>query len=96
MISLDLMKSSEVRIAGDRSNSTVAALAFRIFCQYYCIFQVTSRLYLKNSNHFLGIFVILVRSHAFIIPDDFIRSNEIIKTKGPIYEVIGRFVLMIY
>ena len=32
-------------------------------------------------------------SLAILTSDDFIRSNEIIKTKWPIYEVIGHFVI---
>ena len=32
---------------------------------------------------------------AILTSDDFIRSNEIIRTKWPIYEVIAHFVLMI-
>ena len=35
------------------------------------------------------------RSPAFLTSDDFIRSNEIIRTKWPIYVVIGHFVLTI-
>ena len=35
------------------------------------------------------------RSPAFLISDDFIRSNEIIRTKWPIYLLISHFVLMI-
>ena len=37
----------------------------------------------------------LDQSPAFLTSDDFIRSNEIIRTKWPIYVVIGHFVLMI-
>ena len=33
-------------------------------------------------------------SSAFLTSDDFIRSNEIIRTKWPTYVVIGHFVLM--
>ena len=39
--------------------------------------------------------VLLDRSLVFLTSDDFIRSNEIIRTKWPIYVVIGHFVLMI-
>ena len=35
------------------------------------------------------------RSPAILTSDDFIRSNEIIRTKWPIYVVIGHFVLTI-
>ena len=35
-------------------------------------------------------------SPAFLTYDDFMRSNEIIRTKWPIYVVIGHFVLMIW
>ena len=35
------------------------------------------------------------RSPAILTSDDFLRSNEIIRTKWPIYVVIGHFVLMI-
>ena len=38
----------------------------------------------------------LDRLPAFLTSDDFIRSNEIIRTKWPIYEVIRHFVVMIY
>ena len=41
------------------------------------------------------VFSLLDRSPAFLTFDDFIRSNEIIRTKWPIYEVISYFVLMI-
>ena len=37
----------------------------------------------------------LDRSPAFLTSDDFIRSNEIIRTKWPIYVVISHFVLTI-
>ena len=37
----------------------------------------------------------LDRSPTSLISDDFIRSNEIIRTKWPIYVVIGHFVLTI-
>ena len=39
---------------------------------------------------------LLDRSPAFLISDDFMRSNEIIRTKWPIYVAIGHFVLMIW
>ena len=51
MISLDLIKSLEVRIAGDRS----------------------------NWDRYIG------WSPAFLTSNDFVRSNEIIRTKSPIY-----------
>ena len=35
------------------------------------------------------------RSPAILTSDNFMRSNEIIRTKWPIYVVIGHFVLMI-
>ena len=35
------------------------------------------------------------QSPAILTSDDFIRSNEIIRTKWPIYVVIGHFVLTI-
>ena len=38
---------------------------------------------------------LLDRSPAFLTSDDFVRSNEIIRTKRQIYVVIGHFVLMI-
>ena len=38
---------------------------------------------------------VLDRSPAFLTSDDFVRSNEIIRTKRQIYVVIGHFVLMI-
>ena len=38
---------------------------------------------------------LLDRSPAFLTSDDFIRSNEIIRTKWRIYVVIGHFILMI-
>ena len=37
----------------------------------------------------------LDRSPVFLTSDDFIRSNKIIRTKSPIYEVISHFVLII-
>ena len=40
-------------------------------------------------------FLLLDRSPAFLTSDDFIRSNEIIRTKWPIYVVIRHFVLTI-
>ena len=43
----------------------------------------------------LCIMRLLDRSPAFLTSDDFIISNEIIRTKWPIYEVICHFVLMI-
>ena len=66
MISLDLTKSSEVRIAGDPDENIIN----------------------KSTIH-------IDRSPAILTSDDFIRSNEIIRTKWPIYEVIRHFVLMI-
>ena len=39
--------------------------------------------------------ILLDRSPVFLTSDDFIRSNEIIRTKWPIYEVICHFILMI-
>ena len=36
----------------------------------------------------------LDRSPAFLTSDNFIRSNEIFRTKWPIYVVISHFVLM--
>ena len=38
----------------------------------------------------------LGQSPTFLTSDDFIRSNEIIRTKWRIYEVIGHFVLMFW
>ena len=38
---------------------------------------------------------LLDRSPAFLTSDDFIRSNEIIRTKWPIYVVIGHLFLTI-
>ena len=72
MISLDLMKSSEVRIAGDRSRYQE---------------EIANELHTKKKY--------LDWSPAFLTSDDFIRSNEIIRTKWPIYAVIGHFVLTI-
>ena len=40
--------------------------------------------------------ILLDRSPAILTSDDFIRSNEIVRTKWPIYQVIGHFVLTIY
>ena len=39
--------------------------------------------------------ILLDRSPAFLTSEDFIRSNEIIGTKWPIYVVIGHFILTI-
>ena len=40
-------------------------------------------------------FIQIDRSPAFLIADDFIRSNKIVKTNWPNYQVIGHFILTI-
>ena len=62
MISLDLMKSSGIRKAGDR-----------------CVIPSND----ESTVHvfFLVILILLVQSPAILTSDDFIRSNEIIRTK---------------
>ena len=55
-------------------------------------------LFVNNCNY-LGpdhLESIILESPAILTSaDDFIRSNEIVRTKWPIYQVIGHFVLTI-
>ena len=78
MISLDLMKSSEVRKAGDQSNNVTKLFRNK-----------------KGKENDFSSFHKLDRSPAILTSHDFIRSNEIIRTKWPICVVIGHFVLTI-
>ena len=61
---------------------------------------ITVQKFYKNTLNeeapaMLKLHTLLDRSPAFLTSDDFIRSNEIIRTKWPIYVVIGHFVLTI-
>ena len=60
--------------------------------------------YNKNPHMTMRSFIVLLRNLLYIVrlitcyiltSDDFIWSNEIIRTKWPIYVVIGHFVLII-
>ena len=51
--------------------------------------------YIKWLGSFSKIKNLLVRSPAILTSNDFVRSNEIVRTKWPIYQAIHHFVLMI-
>ena len=78
----------------------ITKIAYWAFPKFYTVHSkialiLSSSVYTSLNITTHSQFTLSGRSPAFLTCDYFIRSNEIIRTKWPIYVVIGHFVLMI-
>ena len=76
-----------------KKNTTVPVLPHDLLT--FCQGVVNLLRQTKGKNSTIQLLIQLEQSPAFLTSYDFIRSNEIIRTKWQIYVVIGHFVLMI-